>query len=291
MLTLNEWHARYSQQAGWSGHLRSYLNQKYGLLESKSILDIGCGTGVLEAEYAAQITGTVVGVDISYPHARYAARTVPGAEIAAADGYSLPFKSNSFDLVFCHYLLLWLKEPGKVLAEMLRVAKPGGYVTAFAEPDHAGRIDWPDVLVEAGKKQTGALAAQGVDPLAGRKLAGWFADSGLQVLESGLMGGQWTPSEQRGEADLEMQVLADDLAEGELGKWMDADRQARLSGNRVLFVPVFYAIGQKYSPRSSQRSQREWRTENRAERPATSNQKTATRDQELVIGNYEINSL
>jgi ubiquinone/menaquinone biosynthesis C-methylase UbiE len=243
MLTLDKWHARYSQQAGWSGHLRSYLNQKYGLLESKSILDIGCGTGVLEAEYAAQITGTVVGVDISFPNDRYAARTAPRACITAADGYSLPFKSNSFDLVFCHYLLLWLKQPVNVLAEMLRVAKPDGYVAALAEPDHAGRIDWPEASVELGKRQTDALVAQGVDPHAGRKLTGWFADSGLQVLESGLMGGQWTPSEQTGESELEMQVLADDL--GNKGELIHADPQASSKGSRVLFVPVFYAIGHK----------------------------------------------
>jgi ubiquinone/menaquinone biosynthesis C-methylase UbiE len=251
MLTLDEWHARYSQQAGWSGHLRSYLNQKYGLLQSQSILDIGCGTGVLEAEYTAKITGTVVGIDISQQHTRYAAKIAPKACIAAADGYSLPFSGNSFDLVFCHYLLLWLKEPEKVLAEMMRVAKPGGYVAALAEPDHTGRIDWPEGLVETGRRQTEALVAQGVDPQAGRKLTGWFATSGLQLLESGLMGGQWTPSEQTGGSVLEMQVLADDL--DDKGELFHADQQARSTGSRVLFVPVFYAIGQKYSPRSSQR--------------------------------------
>jgi ubiquinone/menaquinone biosynthesis C-methylase UbiE len=246
MLTLDEWHARYSQQAGWSGHLRSYLDQKYGLLESKSILDVGCGTGVLEAEYAAQITGTVIGVDISQLHARYAAKTAPRAGIAAADGYFLPFKSNSFDLVFCHYLLLWLKEPCKVLAEMMRVAKQGGYVAAFAEPDHAGRIDWPEELAESGKSQTDSLVAQGVDPLAGRKLAGWFADSGLQMLESGLMGGQWTPSEKPGDLELEMRVLADDLANlVEIQEESQEEKPACVDRNRVLFVPVFYAIGQK----------------------------------------------
>ena len=37
-----------------------------------------------------------------------------------------PFTNASFDLTFCHYLLLWLKDPLSAIKEMKRVTRPGG---------------------------------------------------------------------------------------------------------------------------------------------------------------------
>ena len=50
-----------------------------------------------------------------------------------ADAKTLPFPDASFDLVTCQTLLIHLADPSAVIAEMARVARPGGLVLA-AEP-------------------------------------------------------------------------------------------------------------------------------------------------------------
>jgi len=81
---------------------------------------------------------------------------------------------------------------------MRRVVKPGGWVVALAEPDYGGRIDYPDQLSALGWKQASALSAQGADTNAGRKLAGWLAETGLKGIQTGLLGGQWGHASFRG---------------------------------------------------------------------------------------------
>lgn len=60
-----------------------------------------------------------------------------GAEITMvrADACSLPFPEGAFDFVTCQTLLLHLSEPGRALAEMVRVLEPGGLLLCV-EPDN-----------------------------------------------------------------------------------------------------------------------------------------------------------
>ena len=93
----------------------------------------------------------------------------------------LPFADQSFDVVLCHFLLLWLKTPVVALKEMARVCMPGGAVLALAEPDHDSRIDSPLELEKLGRLQTHGLKEQGANTRAGRQLSGWFIQAGLEV--------------------------------------------------------------------------------------------------------------
>jgi hypothetical protein len=72
--------------------------------------------------------------------------------------------------------------------------------------------------------------------------------AGLQEVESGVLGGQWTGTGDPHEADLEWMVLGSDLSEvlpvEELARLRELDRQARAEGQRVLYVPTFYAWGE-----------------------------------------------
>jgi SAM-dependent methyltransferase len=56
------------------------------------------------------------------------------------DVYALPFGEGAFDIVSCRYAFHHLLEPGRALAEMVRVCRPGGRVVlcdAFASNDPA----------------------------------------------------------------------------------------------------------------------------------------------------------
>ncbi len=240
-----DWHARYIQQARWTEQLRSYLFDKAGLNSARRILEAGCGTGALLIDFPSK--HELHGLDVSLAALSQAARHAPGVNLSAGDGTCLPYSSSVFDIVFCHYLLLWTADPGQVVSEMRRVTRPGGAVLALAEPDYGGRIDYPSGLAELGHRQQKALREQGADPELGRKLAGIFHSSGLRQVETGILGAQWQDDSADSGPGLEWQVLAEDLPEQVAGEDFQRlkalDGQARARGERVLYVPTFYAWG------------------------------------------------
>jgi len=240
-----DWHARYLQQARWTEQLRAYLFGKAGLSAANRVLEIGCGSGAVLVDFP--LKHGVHALDISLPALNQAARHAPDVCLTAGDAARLPYSTSVFDIVFCHYLLLWTAEPGQVVAEMRRVTRPGGAVLALAEPDYGGRIDYPAALGELGDWQRQALRAQGADPQLGRKLAGIFNAAGLRQVETGILGAQWQAGFPQAGLDLEWQVLAEDLpglaAGDDFQRLKTLDGQARANGGRVLYVPTFYAWG------------------------------------------------
>lgn len=207
-------------------------------------MEVGCGTGVLLSELQSRTQGLSYGVDLDSSSLHHAQEHARGARLAQADGAALPFPGQTFDLALCHFLLLWVSNPEQVLVEMARVTRLGGFVLALAEPDYGGRIDHPDELVILGRWQQDSLEKQGADPRIGRKLAEIFHRAGLNEVEAGVLGGQWRGEPSRPEWELEWAVLESDLNEVErLSSLRALDWTARERGERVLFVPTFYAWG------------------------------------------------
>jgi hypothetical protein len=140
---------------------------------------------------------------------------------------------------------MWVQKPQLILYEMTRVTRPGGWVIALAEPDHQARIDYPPPLDVLGTHQTQALTEQGVDVHMGRKLRSLFHHTGLVEIEVGIMSAQWdgllawdATEWIMLEADLAGQLTHEALID-----YQDVDRQARQTGQRILFIPTFYALG------------------------------------------------
>jgi len=239
------WHTRYTQQAKWTRELRAYIFGKIQLNESSHVLEVGCGTGAILSELPTHLS--LHGLDID-PEALVQCKAhVPSASLICGDALQLPYPENSFDVVYCHFLLLWVNYPLKVLLEMKRVAKAGGNIIAFAEPDYTARMDNPKELVQMGKWQTESLRKQGADPSFGVRLAVSFFQAGIELIETGPI----KNVEEEATADdweIEWAVLESDLAEfatdADIQKMKLADKKAREQGERVLHVPTYFAWGQ-----------------------------------------------
>lgn len=240
-----DWHARFLQQANWTRPLRVYLFASAGLNNARRVLEVGCGTGAILADLPAQIT--VHGLDLSRARLSQARSYAPAAHLTCGDVLNLPYPSATFDLTFCHYLLLWVVNPLQALQEMKRVTRRGGGVLALAEPDYAARQDAPPALQPLGRLQNESLRRQGADIALGGRLANLFAQAGIMPIECGTLAPAESEPSAPGEWEMEWAVLASDLAEivspEEMRKYKSLEMQARQNGTRRLHVPTFFAWG------------------------------------------------
>lgn len=240
-------HGRYLQQAVWTKENRRRLYSFADIKKAERILEVGSGTGVVSAELSSLDLNQVYGLDIDPDVTAFARRVDPRSGYLVGDGVQLPFDSKTFDVVLCHFLLLWVNEPRAILNEMIRVTSPGGSVLAIAEPDYGGRIDYPAPLEEIGALQGETLIHKGADIQLGRKLRSLFEWSGLNGVVVGVLGGEWKefflPDSFEDEWDTIERDLTGEITPEKLEKYREIDKEASLRGERILYVPTFYAFG------------------------------------------------
>src|SRR5512142_815404 len=146
-----DWHSRYLQQAKWTHDLRTYVFKQAGIKDASHVLEVGCGTGAVLSEISGPASR--YGLDIDRVALAQCRAHVPAAALVQGNALQLPYKDKTFDIVYCHFLLLWVKDPLQALREMKRLAKAGAAVIAFAEPDYSARLDEPRKLIPLGRWQ------------------------------------------------------------------------------------------------------------------------------------------
>ncbi len=113
------------------------LQELLRIAAPSSVLDVGCGEGVITETWAERLqAGRVVGVDIADPAlaGQWAARRRPNLEFLAADAGRLPFADGEFDLVAAIESLEHVGDPRRVLAQMARVSASHLLVSVPREP-------------------------------------------------------------------------------------------------------------------------------------------------------------
>jgi ubiquinone/menaquinone biosynthesis C-methylase UbiE len=167
------------------------LIDRAGLRPGQSAISLGCGPrGTLDL--LADRTspgGRVVGLDADPAHTAMAAefaaaRGLTGVEIMTADARHTGLPTGSFDLVYARALLINVPEPAEVVAEMARLAKPGGWVLSL-EPDDGHLLCYPPhpaydrfaaIFHAAGTRN-------GADTMIGRRVPELLRQAGLTDIE------------------------------------------------------------------------------------------------------------
>ncbi len=114
------------------------------LASGESVLDAGCGTGLLlELEaLAVGCEGRAEGVDFSddmLAHARTRCGGLEQVNLQQGSIETLPFEDACFDALSCTQTLLYVKDMDKALNEFYRLLKPRGRI-AIIETDWSGAI-------------------------------------------------------------------------------------------------------------------------------------------------------
>jgi ubiquinone/menaquinone biosynthesis C-methylase UbiE len=157
-----------------------------------SALDVACGDAVYARLLSDRVgpLGTVAAVDVSRRWLRLARSKCVGNEPAPiqfcqASAESLPFASDSFDLVWCAQSFYSLPSPRTAVGEMARVARPGG-VVGVLENDalHHLLLPWPvEIELEARTAELQAFAdetSRAGKYYVGRRLSAEFLREGLE---------------------------------------------------------------------------------------------------------------
>lgn len=229
-----------------------------------TVLDVGCGPGT-DTVPMAQIVGSkglVVGVDDDSDMLREANQRAAQTGVSAwvrhqrADAHLLPFHASVFDACRCERVLQHVADPERVLAEIVRVTKPSGWVVA-GEPDWASfAIDVPDPsLVDVERR----LIRYRADYMTrhgyiGRQLHRLFKQRGLDELETYIISIPLTnlPLARRMFAldDTEDQaVAAGVLTTDELRRWRAALEQSSVEGAFFANCVGVLVAGRKPNPK------------------------------------------
>ncbi|RUR85112.1 methyltransferase domain-containing protein [Chlorogloeopsis fritschii PCC 9212] len=110
-----------------------FLLGRVGLRQGMQVADIGCGTGNVSNWLAQQVgsSGLVLSVDSSSAQLQQAQRnaealTLNNIKFVEASAYKTGLPYNSFDLVYCRFLLMHLTRPADAVDEMRSLLKPNG---------------------------------------------------------------------------------------------------------------------------------------------------------------------
>jgi ubiquinone/menaquinone biosynthesis C-methylase UbiE len=167
------------------------LFARYGLPAEARVLDGGCGTGEISVRLAQLLPQAhILGADVLAAHlerGRASARAA-GLEdrvrFEERSLYELGLPAASFDLAVCRHVLHSIPHPDRVLAELVRVVRPGGWLHVISEDYGMIQFEPRDLDADdfwsAGPKRFGT--ATGTDLYFGRRTYRIFRQLGLTNL-------------------------------------------------------------------------------------------------------------
>ncbi|MDX5418680.1 MAG: methyltransferase domain-containing protein [Hymenobacteraceae bacterium] len=179
----SEDHLGPAREYWWNDDYLELLAHRLNLEYCQSLVDIGCGKGMMGFKFSKYLPAgaTVYGVDFEPEYIDEAKQKSQSIylhnpinyDFRVGNASDIPLPDNLSDITLCQTLLIHVKDPQRVIQEMIRITKPGGWVVAL-EPnnlvpnlmfDRYGETDFDvestlEVLevklrIEKGKKRLG----------------------------------------------------------------------------------------------------------------------------------------
>jgi ubiquinone/menaquinone biosynthesis C-methylase UbiE len=165
------------------------LFRRYAMPATPRILDAGCGTGeatscLAELFPRAQVTGIdIIDAHLARARERFA-HLAPRLSFERGDVFAISTPNRVFDLTVCRHVLHSVPYVDRIIAELVRVTRPGGYLHLIAEDygmlhfertANDPRKFWNVVPDELAR-------AMGTDMFVGRRAFGLLAAAGLQEI-------------------------------------------------------------------------------------------------------------
>jgi 2-polyprenyl-3-methyl-5-hydroxy-6-metoxy-1,4-benzoquinol methylase len=119
------------------GNFHNTLDELWNKAAPESVLDVGCGEGVLTYEWAERLGHKrIVGIDLDDPklRAEWDKRQRANLQYRVEEATSLSFADDEFDMAAAIEVLEHVPDPDATLAEMARVAKRRLLVSVPREP-------------------------------------------------------------------------------------------------------------------------------------------------------------
>ena len=166
----------------WGDGFRA-LWQRGGVGAGTRVLDAGCGPGFASLELAQLVDdGKVIALDLTDEYLQHlqkqiTANAINNIEVVKGDLHNIPLSDDCCDVIFAKFVLLFVDDLDKVLAEFRRVLRPGGHLL-ISDYCRAGQFSPPEtplgtlveflsthytergVNIEVGRLLPAAIAAQ-----------------------------------------------------------------------------------------------------------------------------------
>jgi ubiquinone/menaquinone biosynthesis C-methylase UbiE len=240
------------------GHTEGYLNVVGRLLEmahlepGEVLLEVGCGTGVLDRWLARRTGGAnrIVGVDIN-PFLLRQAMALARQEalehlIAFREGNAeaLPFPDGSFDVAMSSTVIQRV-DADRMLAEMVRVTKPGGRVAVVGHAHDMAR--WVNLPLRTELKAK--VEAPGWADESGHPRGCDDASLYQRARQAGLtqirMFPQLATFDDRSRLQMLQASILPTLSADEIEEWRAAVAQAEAEGTFFIATPFHCVVGTK----------------------------------------------
>lgn len=252
---------RLRRQSGELGGHSSVLLDRVGVQQGWSAIDLGCGpSGIIDLLIdRVGPSGRVTGLEINPANVALARefadqRGFATVEVIEGDARRTGLPPSSFDLVHARTLLINVPDPAGMIAEMVRLVRPGGWV-ALLEPDAALTLCYPphpawDRLVELFMS---VHHADDADPFIGRRLPELLRHAGLTDIGVEAKADIYAPGHSRRTIRLDLvqsmrpKILERGLADDEELDELDRAARDHLADPHTLAMPhlLFLAWGRK----------------------------------------------
>ena len=159
-----------------------------GVSTGTRVLDVGCGSGDF-LRLVGSLGAVGAGTDPSLRMLDASRIRAPEADLRHGSAESGPWPAHSFDIVTAFNALQFADDTDEALAELVRVAVPGGFVAVCAGAE--GALNDLDTIERALADDAGDEPRPDGDLRVAGGLERLFADGGLEPVRSGLVAVHW----------------------------------------------------------------------------------------------------